>query len=97
MILTLAIIVRLCFKNASFVLDQCELTDEHDKVRTVFSTTGITRWGAHPIISGVDHFWLSDDPNGVVTIVRHQSEWHQSGSEIWHSFITPHYAAGVGS
>lgn len=89
MILTLAIIARLAFKEASFVLDECKLTDEYDKVRTVFRTSGITRWGAHLVISGVDHFWLSERPDGFVTIVRHQSDWDQSGSEIWRSFITP--------
>ena len=91
MIIFLALTVRLLFKDgtADFILHSCALTDDFEKVRTTFATKGTTRWGANLVISGEDFFWLEEDDAGKVTIVRHQSEWDQSGGEIWRSFTSP--------
>ena len=92
MIMFLALTVRFCFKDgtAQFLLHSCELTDDERKIRTTFTTRGTTKWGANLVISGEDYFWLDqDDSRGKVTIVRHQSMWDQTSSEIWRSFTTP--------
>jgi len=86
MIVTLALIVRWFFRKDStdFQLLSCQLTADDAKIETVFVTQGITLWGANLVISGVDYFWLSNSENPK--IIRHESTWDQSPSEIWRSF-----------
>lgn len=88
MILTIALIVRLCFEggSATFQLKSCKLTEDEEKIRTEFATAGRTRWGGRVVISGVDYFWLMEQDSGDVRIVRHQSTWDQSTKEILDSF-----------
>lgn len=88
MILTIAIIVRLCFENgvAQFELSSCELTADEKKVRTSFKTSGRTRWGTDVVISGIDYFWLGEKVDGSISITRHQSTWDQTSREIRKSF-----------
>lgn len=87
MILTIGLLIRLFFKNGSadFELTSCELTEDATKVRTTFSTSGITRWGARVHLSGVDYFWLRQYPPDSVKIVRHQSIWDQHADDFWRS------------
>lgn len=85
MILTLALIVRLCFKlgKAEFLLSECALTDDRTKIRTRFESRGITRWGAEIYISGEDFFWFGDNS---AKIVRHESRWDQTPEQVVASF-----------
>lgn len=86
MLLTIGLfMVPLLFKGgkADFSLSECVLTDELDKIRTTFYTSGITKWGSQVTISGVDYFWFA--PNSHV-IIRHQSNWDQTPDQIMIDF-----------
>lgn len=74
------VILPLLFKDDTvFELNECELTEDGDKIRTVFATKGTTRWGSEVVISGEDFFWFGDRSS---KIVRHQSTWDQSAGEV---------------
>lgn len=81
MILTIGLVILpFLFKNdAVFELNECELTEGGDKVRTTFATKGTTKWGGEVVISGEDFFWFGQRSN---KIVRHQSTWDQTSREV---------------
>jgi len=85
MILTIGlVIIKMLFRNgeAEFILDECQMTEDGNKVRTTFRTKGHTRWGGEVVISGTDFFWFGD---GSSQIIRHQSSWDQSPEEVMKS------------
>lgn len=87
MILTIGLFfVRLLFQDgkAIFELPECDLTEDASKIRTIFITSGRTKWGSDLTISGEDFFWFKE---GTASIIRHQSIWDQTPKEVSNAFL----------
>lgn len=86
MLLTIGLLlVRFLFKDgqAHYSLSECAVTDDLEKIRTKFDTSGTTKWGSVVRISGEDYFWFGKDSH---LIVRHQSIWDQKPDEVIDAF-----------
>lgn len=81
MILTIGLVIvpYLFERDTVFELNDCELTEDGNRVRTTFVTKGTTKWGSPVVISGEDFFWFRERSS---QIIRHQSTWDQTEEEV---------------
>uniref|UniRef100_A0A7S1TE68 Uncharacterized protein n=1 Tax=Compsopogon caeruleus TaxID=31354 RepID=A0A7S1TE68_9RHOD len=91
MIAVLRLLVAVAFvpHTCTFLVQRISWDVSH--VTTDWSSSGQTRWGSLVNISGTDIFHLTgpNKTSNAYQVRRHQSTWHQSPLQVWHSLWIP--------